>query len=81
MFIFLLNALSYLYNQNISLVSKVIEDAYPIDLLIQEHNELYHAIKTRDLNLARKCIDEHFSFTDDDRDALNVLQSIAKDPL
>lgn len=81
MFTFLLNALSYLYNLNISLVSKVIEDAYPIDLLIQEHNELYHAIKTRDLDLARKCIDEHFSFTDDDRAALKVLQSIAKDPL
>ena len=81
MFIFLLNALSYLYNLNISLVSKVIEDAYPTDFLVQEHNELYEAIKTRDLDLARKCIDEHFSFTDDDRDALNVLQSIAKNPL
>lgn len=81
MFVFLLNALSKLYYQNISLVSKIIEDAYPKDLLQQEHNELYEAIKTRDLELAQKAINEHFAFTDDDRAALKVLQSIAKDPL
>ena len=42
---------------------------------------MYEAIKTRDLELAQKAINEHFAFTDDDRAALKVLQSIAKDPL
>lgn len=78
MFTFLLNALSFLYDQNISLVAQVISGgAYPENLLIREHNELYEAIKNRDMELARKALDEHFTFSEDDRKALEVLRSIA----
>lgn len=80
MFTFLLNALSFLYDQNISLVAQVIsKGAYPEDLLIREHNELYEAIKNRDMELARKALDEHFTFSEDDRKALEVLRGIAQE--
>ncbi|MDO4260960.1 MAG: FadR/GntR family transcriptional regulator [Eubacteriales bacterium] len=78
LFTFLLNALSHLYEQNISMVAQVIsEGPYPNDLLIQEHNDLYQAIRDGDMERAMKAVNEHFTFTEDDRRALDVLRSIS----
>lgn len=74
-FCFLINAVSHLYTQNISHVTKVISRSSSYDSIVEEHRTIFQAIKERDWVKAEAALIKHFTFTEDDLSSLVLLES------
>lgn len=74
-FRFLINAVSHLYAQNISHVTKVISRSSSYDSIVEEHRTIFQAIKERDWVKAEAALIKHFTFTEDDFSSLVLLES------
>ena len=72
LFVYLLNAMMFMYEQNVNYSNQVVEDKDMMEETIDIHVRLYDAIRARDYTRAERVLTEHFDFTKDDLDRQTV---------
>ena len=72
LFVYLLNAMMFMYEQNVNYSNQVVEDKDMMEETIDIHIRLYDAIRARDYTRAERVLTEHFDFTKDDLDRQTV---------